>query len=147
MRACTDPGGAAAPLDWTAHHSRHPAMPARVLIAEDEANISESLSFILAREGHTVSTVADGEAALQQLRRGLPDVLILDVMLPGRNGFDVLKAIKADARLQALPVIVLTARTQQRDRELAESIGAAAYLTKPFSNQDLVDQVRRLTGA
>jgi DNA-binding response OmpR family regulator len=121
-------------------------MAARVLIAEDETNISESLSFILSREGHTVSTVADGEAALQLLRRGLPDVLILDVMLPGRNGFDVLKAIKADTRLQALPVIVLTAKTQQRDRELAESIGAAAYLTKPFSNRELVEQVRLLTG-
>ncbi len=122
-------------------------MAARVLIAEDEANIAESLSFILSREGHVVSTVADGEAALQQLRRGLPDLLILDVMLPGRNGFEVLKAIKADARLQALPVIVLTAKTQQRDREMAESIGAAAYLTKPFANRDLVEQVRRLTTA
>lgn len=120
-------------------------MAASVLIAEDEANISESLSFILSREGHSVSTVADGEAVLQQLRRARPDLLILDVMLPGRNGFEVLKAIKADARLQALPVIVLTAKTQQRDRELAESIGAAAYLTKPFSNRDLVEQVRRLT--
>lgn len=122
-------------------------MAARVLIAEDEANISESLSFILSREGHTVSTVADGEAALQQLRHGLPDLLILDVMLPGRNGFEVLKAIKADVRLQSLPVIVLTAKTQQRDREMAESIGAAAYLTKPFANRDLVEQVRRLTTA
>ncbi|WP_332813040.1 response regulator transcription factor [Ramlibacter sp.] len=122
-------------------------MAARVLIAEDEANISESLSFILSREGHAVSTVADGEAVLQQLRRGLPDLLILDVMLPGRNGFEVLKAIKADARLQSLPVIVLTAKTQQRDREMAEAIGAAAYLTKPFANRDLVEQVRRLTRA
>ena len=122
-------------------------MAARVLIAEDEANISESLSFILSREGHEVSTVADGEAALLQLRKSLPDLLILDVMLPGRNGFEVLKAIKADARLQALPVIVLTAKTQQRDREMAQSIGASAYLTKPFANRDLVEQVRRLTTA
>jgi DNA-binding response OmpR family regulator len=122
-------------------------MGARVLIAEDEANIAESLGFILQREGHTVVKVPDGEAALLQLRKALPDLLILDVMLPGLNGFEVLKAIKADRRLAALPVIVLTARTQPRDREMAESIGAAAYLTKPFSNRDIVEHVRRLTAA
>ena len=122
-------------------------MGARVLIAEDEANIAESLGFILERDGHTVTKVPDGEAALLALRRNLPDLLILDVMLPGLNGFEVLKAIKADSRLAALPVIVLTATTQPRDREMAESIGAAAYLTKPFSNRDIVDHVRRLTAA
>jgi DNA-binding response OmpR family regulator len=115
-----------------------------VLIAEDEANIAESLSFILGREGHDVVTVADGEAALLRLRSGLPDLLILDVMLPGLNGFEVLKAIRADARLKALPVIVLTAKTQAHDRELAESIGVAAYVTKPFSNRDIVELVGRL---
>lgn len=120
-------------------------MGARVLIAEDEANIAESLSFILSREGHEVLAVADGEAALRQLRGELPDLLILDVMLPGLNGFEVLKAIKSDTRLKSLPVIVLTAKTQPQDRELAEAIGVSAYLTKPFSNRDIVEQVRRLT--
>jgi len=118
---------------------------ARILIAEDEPNIAESLGFILGRAGHDVTTVPDGEAALHTLRRGLPDLLILDIMLPGLNGFEVLKAIKADARLQALPVIVLTAKAQQHDREAAATLGAAAYLTKPFSNRDVVEQVGRLT--
>jgi CheY-like chemotaxis protein len=116
-----------------------------VLIAEDEANIAESLSFILGREGHEVLAVADGAAALRQLHGELPDLLILDVMLPGLNGFEVLKAIKSDPRLKSLPVIVLTAKTQPQDRELAEAIGVSAYLTKPFSNRDIVEQVRRLT--
>ncbi len=120
-------------------------MGARILIAEDEPNIAESLGFILGRAGHDVTTVPDGEAALHTLRRGLPDLLILDIMLPGLNGFEVLKAIKADARLQALPVIVLTAKAQQHDREAAAHLGAAAYLTKPFSNRDVVEQVGRLT--
>lgn len=120
-------------------------MGARVLIAEDEANIAESLSFILGREGHEVLAVADGAAALRQLHGELPDLLILDVMLPGLNGFEVLKAIKSDPRLKSLPVIVLTAKTQPQDRELAEAIGVSAYLTKPFSNRDIVEQVRRLT--
>lgn len=122
-------------------------MAARILIAEDEANIAESLSFILGREGHAVVTVPDGEAALRKLRGELPDLLILDVMLPGLNGFEVLKTIRSDARLRSLPVIVLTAKTQQHDRELAEAIGVDAYLTKPFSNRDIVQQVRRLTAA
>jgi DNA-binding response OmpR family regulator len=120
-------------------------MSARVLIAEDESHIAESLGFILEREGYTVVTVPDGETVLLRLHGGLPDLLILDVMLPGLSGFEVLKTIKSDPRLNALPVIVLTARTQPRDRAMAESIGAAAYLTKPFSNRDIVEHVRQLT--
>lgn len=120
-------------------------MSAQVLIAEDESHIAESLGFILEREGHKVETVPDGETVLLRLRGGLPDLLILDVMLPGLNGFEVLKAIKSDPRLNSLPVIVLTAKTQARDREMAESIGAAIFLTKPYSNQDIVEHVRQLT--
>jgi len=122
-------------------------MGAKVLIAEDESHIAESLGFILEREGHRVETVPDGETVLLRLRGGLPDLLILDVMLPGLNGFEVLKAIKSDPRLNSLPVIVLTAKTQPRDREMAESIGAAIYLTKPYSNRDIVERVRHLTEA
>ncbi len=122
-------------------------MGARVLIAEDEANLVESLSFILEREGHQVCSVADGEAALSALRSNPPQLLILDVMLPQLNGFEVLKALRADPVLKALPVIVLTAKTQVHDRQLAEAIGVDAYITKPFANQDIVEQVRRLTTA
>ncbi len=121
-------------------------MGVRVLIAEDEANIVESLTFILGREGFDVSTVADGEAALRSLRHDAPDLLILDVMMPRLNGFELLKKIRADARLQRLPVIVLTAKTQARDRDAAVAVGADAYMTKPYSNREVVEQVRRLTG-
>ena len=121
-------------------------MGVRVLIAEDEANIVESLTFILGREGFDVSTVTDGEAALRSLRHDAPDLLILDVMMPRLNGFEVLKKIRADALLQRLPVIVLTAKTQARDRETAIAVGADAYMTKPYSNREVVEQVRRLTG-
>lgn len=121
-------------------------MGVRVLIAEDEANIVESLTFILGRAGFDVSTVADGEAALRSLRHDAPDLLILDVMMPRLNGFEVLKKIRADARLQRLPVIVLTAKTQARDREAALAVGADTYMTKPYSNREIVEQVRRLTG-
>lgn len=120
-------------------------MATRVLIAEDEAHIVESLTFILGRAGYEVQSVADGEAALARLRsKDPPDLVILDVMLPRRNGFEVLKAVRSDARLQAIPVLMLTAKAQPHDRALAQEIGVDAYVTKPFSNQDVVDQVRRL---
>lgn len=120
-------------------------MDVQVLIAEDEAHIVESLSFILGREGYEVTSVADGEAALARLRsRNPPDLMILDVMLPLRNGFEVLRAVRSDERLSALPVLMLTAKAQPHDRALAEEIGVDAYVTKPFSNRDVIDQVRRL---
>jgi DNA-binding response OmpR family regulator len=117
----------------------------RVLIAEDEANIVESLSFILGRAGHEVCSVGDGEAALLRLRAApAPQLLILDVMLPRRNGFEVLKAIRADARLASCPVVMLSAKTQAHDRALALELGAVAYVAKPFSNRELVDLVAEL---
>lgn len=120
-------------------------MSARVLIAEDEAHIVESLAFILGRAGYEVDDVRDGEAALAQVRSPHPpDLLVLDVMLPLRNGFEVLKALRADARTRDLPVLMLTAKAQPHDRSLAEAIGVDAYVTKPFSNRDVLEQVRRL---
>ena len=119
-------------------------MAIRVLIAEDDPNIVESLSFVLSRDGFAVSAALDGDEALRRLRSDPPDVMILDVMLPKRNGFEVLKLIKADPALQALPVIVLTAKGQPQDRRMAESLGVADFMTKPFSNTEVLQAVRRL---
>jgi DNA-binding response OmpR family regulator len=122
-------------------------MATRVLITEDEPNIAESLTFILNREGYEVATAVDGEAALQRLRSDPPDLMILDIMLPRLNGFEVLKQMKADPALHALPVVILTAKGQAHDRRMAEEIGANAFITKPFSNRDIIEQVGRLTRA
>jgi DNA-binding response OmpR family regulator len=122
-------------------------MAARVLIAEDEPNLVESLSFMLRRAGYDVASAQDGEAALAGLRSQPAQLLILDLMLPRLNGFEVLKALRADAALAATPVLVLTAKGQQQDRRLAEAIGADAFMTKPFSNREIMDEVRRLLGA
>ena len=122
-------------------------MAGQVLIAEDEPNIVESLRFMLQREGYVVSVVLDGEAALLRLQSDPPDLMVLDLMLPRRNGFEVLKHVKGDPALKALPVIVLTAKGQAQDRRLAEEIGVDAFMTKPFSNRELIDQVRRLLPA
>ncbi|HTQ78177.1 MAG TPA: response regulator [Burkholderiales bacterium] len=119
-------------------------MATRVLIAEDDPNIVESLSFVLSRDGFEVSAALDGEEALRRLRSEPPDVMILDVMLPKRNGFEVLKAVKSDPALRAMPVIVLTAKGQAQDRRMAEQIGVEGFMTKPFSNTDVLEAVRRL---
>jgi DNA-binding response OmpR family regulator len=118
----------------------------RVLIAEDDPNIVESLSFVLSRDGFEVQAALDGDEALRRLRSAPPDVMVLDVMLPKRNGFELLKLLKADPALRALPVIVLTAKGQPQDRRMAEQLGASEFMTKPFSNTEVVGAVRRLAG-
>ena len=117
-----------------------------VLIAEDEPSILESLDFILRRAGWTISTVTDGDAALAGVRRLRPRVVLLDVMLPKRSGFEVLKLLRADAELQNIPVLILTAKGQQQDRRIATELGADAFITKPYANADVVGAVRQLLG-
>ena len=118
----------------------------RLLVVEDEANIVEALSYVLQRAGFVVKTAGDGDEALQRLRRESFAAVVLDIMIPGMNGFDVLRAVRADPGLSDLPIVVLTARGQVKDRQMAEEIGASAFITKPFSNAEVVERVRMLTG-
>jgi len=118
-----------------------------ILIAEDEPSILEALTFVLRRAGWSVHTVTDGEAVMGAVRRDAPRVLVLDIMLPKRSGFEVLKQIRANEATAALPVLVLTAKGQQQDRRIAEEFGADSFVTKPYSNADVVDAVRALIDA
>lgn len=117
-----------------------------ILIAEDEPGILESLDFILKRAGWSISSVTDGEAVFEAIRALAPRIVVLDVMLPKRSGFEVLKQIKADEKTQNLPVLILTAKGQQQDRKIAEELGADAFVTKPYANADVVATVRELLG-
>ena len=117
-----------------------------ILIAEDEPSILESLDFILRRAGWSVESVTDGEAALERVRRELPRILVLDVMLPKRSGFDVLKQLRSEELTRVLPVLILTAKGQQQDRRIAEELGADGFVTKPYSNAEVVGAVRQLLG-
>lgn len=119
-------------------------MGKRILVIEDEPNIIEALSFILSRDGWTVHTHSDGVNANERIRATPPDLVILDVMLPGKSGFDILRDLRADPEMQALPVLMLTARGQTRDRELAEKLGVNRFITKPFSNAEVIENVRAL---
>lgn len=115
-----------------------------VLIAEDEPSILESLEFILQRAGWRVRSVRDGEAALEAVHMHPPRVLVLDLMLPKRSGFEVLKQLRATAATRNLPVLVLTAKGQQQDRRIAEELGADRFVTKPYANTEVVATVREL---
>jgi DNA-binding response OmpR family regulator len=119
---------------------------APILLVEDEPSIVEALSFVLGRAGFEVESTGDGEEALRRMRRQAFAAVVLDIMLPGIDGFEVLRAIRADGALAALPVIVLTAKGQATDRRTAEAIGASAFITKPFSNAEVVARVSELAG-
>ena len=116
----------------------------RVMIVEDEPNIVESLSFVFSREGWQVAAALDGDSAIERLLSEPPDVLVLDVMIPPHSGFEVLKRVRSEASLKKLPVLVLTAKGQEQDRHTALRLGADAFVTKPFSNRDIVQHVREL---
>ncbi|QDL91846.1 response regulator [Paroceanicella profunda] len=119
-------------------------MTRRVLIIEDEPNIIESLAWLLGREGFDVTSEQDGAAALDRIAREAPDLVILDVMLPQCDGFEILRAIRAGKTTARTPVIMLTARGQARDRDTAEKLGVDLFITKPFLNSHVVESARRL---
>jgi two-component system, OmpR family, alkaline phosphatase synthesis response regulator PhoP len=111
--------------------------PARVLVADDEPHLLRLVKFRLEREGYEVLTASDGEAALKVVREEKPDLCVLDVMMPKRSGFDVLREMRADESCANIKVIMLTARAQDRDVDVGFSLGADDYITKPFSPQEL----------
>jgi len=119
-------------------------MGGTVLLIEDEPNIIEAIRFILSRDGWVVHTHSDGTTAYQAVLDKRPDVVILDVMLPGRSGFDILRDIRGGAGTAALPVLMLTAKGQAKDRDLAGQIGASRFMAKPFANTDVLNAVREL---
>ena len=114
---------------------------ARILLAEDEQQIGDMVAFKLTNSGHDVVRVVDGEAALAAAERDRPDVIILDVMMPLVDGFAVLGRLKANPDLRAIPVIMLTARGQERDVLSGLQAGAADYIVKPFSLKELLARV------
>ncbi len=116
----------------------------RVLLVEDEVNIFEAISFILSRDGWDVSGHGNGATAVDEVARLNPDVLVLDVMLPGRSGLDILRDLRGKPETADLPVLMLTAKGQSKDRDLALALGANAYLTKPFSNTEMVETLRQV---
>ena len=121
-------------------------MSKKVLIADDEPNIVLSLEFLMKREGHAVSVARDGPSALEAIRAGRPDLVLLDVMMPGLSGFEVCQAVRADEALAGVKILMLSAKGRDTDIAKGNAMGADAYMTKPFSTRELAEKVRELLG-
>jgi len=119
-------------------------MSYKVLIADDEPNIVISLEFLMKREGHEVSVARDGQQALEAIRTVRPHLVLLDVMMPFKTGFEVLQALRADEALAGTKVLMLTAKGRETDTAKGLALGADAYMTKPFSTKELAERVRQL---
>ncbi len=115
-----------------------------LLIAEDDPDIRELISFRLSAAGHAVTAVEDGPSALDAAADALPDLVLLDVMMPGLSGIDVCRSLRAQPETADLPVILLTARSQEADVQAGFRAGADDYMTKPFSPRELVSRINAL---
>ncbi len=122
-------------------------MTASVLVVDDEPNIVLSLEFLLKQAGFRVRMASNGEAALAAIAEDPPDLVLLDVMIPGRDGYAVCQAIRANPAWQGVRVLMLTAKGSEIQREKGLSLGADDYITKPFSTRELVGRIRRMLGS
>ena len=121
-------------------------MPKRILIVDDEPNIVLSLEFLMKKHGYEVETATDGEQALEAVNRQHPDLVLLDVMMPRKDGYQVCQILREDERLADMRIVMLTAKGRDVEREKGLSLGADDYITKPFSTQDVVEKVGELLG-
>ena len=119
-------------------------MSKKILIVDDEPNIVISVEFLMQREGHEVAIARDGQEAIDCLADARPDLMILDVMMPRKNGFEVCEEVRADPTFSGMPILMLTAKGREAEMKKGISLGADAYITKPFSTHDLVAKVGEL---
>lgn len=121
-------------------------MSQKILVADDEPNIVISLEYLLKREGYTVMVARDGQEALDAIAREVPDLLLLDVMMPKKTGFEVCQEVRANEALHGLKILMLTAKGRDTDVAKGTALGADAYMTKPFATRDLVQKVADMLG-
>ena len=119
-------------------------MTRRILIADDEENIVISLEFLMKREGFEVLVAQDGEQAVEMIRAERPDLVLLDVMMPKKSGFEVCQEIKSDPELSSVKILMLTAKGRETEVAKGLALGADSYVTKPFSTKELVEQIRNI---
>ena len=119
----------------------------KILVADDEPNIVISLEYLLKREGYQVVVARDGQEALDAITREHPDLVLLDVMMPHKTGFEVCQAVRTTPGIEATPILMLTARGRETDVAKGMALGANAYMTKPFSTRELVLKVAEMLGA
>ena len=116
-------------------------MSEKILVVDDDVTLQETLAYNLKKEGYTVEVAGDGDAALEMARSAKPDLVVLDVMLPGMDGFEVCRILRQEANI---PVLMLTARDDEIDRVVGLEVGADDYLAKPFSMRELIARIKAL---
>ena len=121
-------------------------MPRTVLVVEDEPNIVESLSFLMKKAGFVVRVARDGNTALRTIESEIPDLVLLDIMMPRRDGYEVCRAIRANPDWQDVRIIMLSAKGREIDRRKGLELGADDYITKPFSTREIVARVQEILG-
>ncbi|MCC6470642.1 MAG: response regulator [Alphaproteobacteria bacterium] len=118
-------------------------MARSVLVVDDEPNIVLSLEFLMRQAGYTVRVARDGEAALKSVEEDPPDLILLDVMMPKRDGFDVCQTVRANPAWKGMRIVLLTAKGRDIEREKGMALGADDYITKPFSTREVVQRVKQ----
>ena len=120
---------------------------ARILIADDEPNIVLALELLMKREGHEIRSVGDGELAVEAAKAFRPDLILLDVMMPKMDGYEVCQRLRADPALKDVAIVMLTAKGREVEKEKGLALGADLYITKPFSTRDVVRRVKEVLAA
>lgn len=121
-------------------------MTKKILVVDDEPNIVLSLEFLMKQQGYAVSSAVDGDSAMKEVERDPPDIVLLDVSMPGRSGFEVCEAIRANPAWNQMRILIVTGKGHDEDRERGLSLGADGYVIKPFETQDIVAKVKELLG-
>ncbi len=122
-------------------------MSKKILVVDDEKDITETISFMLKAEGYEVFCANDGEEGLNFAKEIMPDLIILDVMMPKINGYKIARLLKYDNKYKHIPIIMVTARGQESDKLIGEETGANEYITKPFEFEELLNSVNKYLGA
>jgi two-component system alkaline phosphatase synthesis response regulator PhoP len=114
----------------------------KILVVDDEVDLAKAISFSLTAEGYTVLVSHNGEDALNQARKENPDLILLDIMLPKLDGYKVCRLLKFDERYKHIPILMLTAKTQEKDKIVGMETGANEYITKPFDVDELTEKIK-----
>lgn len=121
-------------------------MSKKILVIDDETELLKAISIRLKTSGYEVSTAQDGQEGLEKAKSLNPDLIVLDILMPKMDGYEVCRLLKFDEKYKSIPVIMLTAKTQDIDKAMGKKVGADDYITKPFETQDLVEKIKKYIG-
>jgi len=121
-------------------------MSKKILVIDDETELLKALTIRLKTSGYEVITAQDGQEGLEKAKSSNPDLIVLDILMPKMDGYEVCRLLKFDEKYKSIPVIMLTAKAQDIDKAMGKKVGADDYITKPFETQDLVDKIKKYIG-